>query len=255
MGMIANGELGLSVRTAINNIALGHIRGVYPVYTDTTHVAIQPGQVECNSNTYILTTAVAHEILNFSSGGFTYLYIDDSESTKGGTPTIIDSTTEPAWSDSKQGYYNGNDRCIGALYCDGAATLSAFTTQVKGTNVWVKSIATLQIAAAMNPDSTWQAPGTKESSTVLPVNAILCNVVLLGSDAAGQVANISCCSYEASVQGLPVSYQADVYNQAITRICDTGEITLGASRNIRIAGDNDDDNALYCWVTGYTIRR
>jgi len=254
MGMIANGELGLSVRTAINNIALGHIRGVYPVYTDTTHVAIQPGQVECNSNTYILTTAVAHEILNFSSGGFTYLYIDDSESTKGGTPTIIDSTTEPAWSDSKQGYYNGNDRCIGALYCDGAATLSEFVVVARGRSLRFSYDYRIQIASNMNPDSTWQTPDDMESSTKLPVSAISGCFQILGADA-----NSSGAAYltpYSLAKGVSFSAEAIQWTLGANETFGCIDwVDLDSTRNVRIAGNNDDDNTLSCWIKGYEIRR
>ncbi len=32
---------------------------------------------------------------------------------------FLDLTTEPTYNSSKHGWYNGNDRCIGALYHDG----------------------------------------------------------------------------------------------------------------------------------------
>jgi hypothetical protein len=57
----------------------------------------------------------------FSGTDWYYLYLDDSAIVTAGTNLLtasefIFSTTEPTWSHTKHGWYNGNDRCIFAVY-------------------------------------------------------------------------------------------------------------------------------------------
>jgi hypothetical protein len=54
-----------------------------------------------------------------------YIYLDYS-AISGTTVTaseVIGSTTAPTWSDSKHGWYNGDDRCIFAVYFSGSSIL------------------------------------------------------------------------------------------------------------------------------------
>ncbi len=65
------------------------------------------------------------------SSGFRYLYLDDSAIAADGTNVLtvsnfIMSTTEPTWSNSKHGWYNGLDRCIFAIYKASASTTKEF---------------------------------------------------------------------------------------------------------------------------------
>ena len=48
-----------------------------------------------------------------SSGYINYIYLDSA------AYTLSWSTTPPTWSDAKQGWYNGSDRCLGGCYYDG----------------------------------------------------------------------------------------------------------------------------------------
>lgn len=55
-----------------------------------------------------------------------YVYLDDSAIVTAGSPVItavqlVGSITEPTWSDSKHGWYNGSDRCIFAVKTKAAA--------------------------------------------------------------------------------------------------------------------------------------
>lgn len=60
-----------------------------------------------------------------------YIYIDDSAVVSSGSRLLtaaefVNNTTAPTWSESKIGWYNGNDRCIGAVYGTGTNTISQF---------------------------------------------------------------------------------------------------------------------------------
>ena len=60
-----------------------------------------------------------------------YLYVDDSAVVSSGSSLLtasefINDTTEPAWNNAKVGWYNGNDRCIGAVLTSGASLILPF---------------------------------------------------------------------------------------------------------------------------------
>jgi hypothetical protein len=66
-----------------------------------------------------------------STTGWNYLYIDDSAIVIAGTNFLtasefIFSTTAPTFDQTKNGWYNGTDRCIFATYCGTASTQSIF---------------------------------------------------------------------------------------------------------------------------------
>ena len=54
-----------------------------------------------------------------------YLYYDDSGD------EFIYSSTAPTWSDSKQGWYNGNDRALFSMYKDSGGTLYQLKTAMQ----------------------------------------------------------------------------------------------------------------------------
>ena len=61
-----------------------------------------------------------------------YLYIDDSAVVASGSTLLtasefINSTTAPAYSHSKVGWYNGNDRCIGAILTNASNQIRSFS--------------------------------------------------------------------------------------------------------------------------------
>lgn len=60
-----------------------------------------------------------------------YVYIDDSAIVTAGTAALtasefVNSTTAPAYSHAKAGWYNGNDRCIGAILTSAANAILSF---------------------------------------------------------------------------------------------------------------------------------
>ncbi len=60
-----------------------------------------------------------------------YVYLDDSAIVTADTNVIaatelVNNTTAPTWSDSKKGWYNGNDRCIFAVLTNGSSEMLEF---------------------------------------------------------------------------------------------------------------------------------
>jgi len=97
-----------------------------------------------------------------------YIYLDDS-GISGTTVTaseVIGSTTAPSWADAKHGWYNGDDRCIFAVYFSGSNLERFFNND----NL-VQYYARTASGSVYNPDSTWtartlKAPAFSNSSQV-----------------------------------------------------------------------------------------
>jgi hypothetical protein len=68
---------------------------------------------------------------NLGASDWSYLYLDDSAIVTLGSNLLtasefVDSTTEPTWSASKHGWYNGEDRCIFSIFTSGGSAVLDF---------------------------------------------------------------------------------------------------------------------------------
>jgi len=235
-------------------IGLGDIKGMNPVWIDADEVTISSGRCEANGKYYELTATTDHLTCDaFSNGSYTYLYIDDSESAEPAI-TWVWSTTTPTWSDSLQGWYNGSDRYIATFYCDGAATLEMFNCVQMSDKIlrfsWNNRV---QIASSMDPSGAWQTPDDAESSTKLPTTAVEVELHVFGNDATA-VLSVGATALELAT-GVSCYQEAELNFGGYNNGGAGNWLTLGTSRNVRIFGDNDDDNTLSCYIRGYTIRR
>ena len=87
-----------------------------PVDDDT--ITVGSGVYEVNGTITKITSTITTTAHGEAGTDFVYLYIDYSEIPSDNVllqATLIWSTTEPSWSDSLLGWYNGNDRCIFAV--------------------------------------------------------------------------------------------------------------------------------------------
>ena len=62
---------------------------------------------------------------DYGADGWHYIYLDDSAIVTQGAALLdadcfLNDTTAPAWSETKHGWYNGDDRCIFAVYETGS---------------------------------------------------------------------------------------------------------------------------------------
>jgi len=97
-----------------------------------------------------------------------YIYLNDA-GISGTTVTaseVIGSTTAPSWEDAKHGWYNGNNRCIFAVYFSGSNLERFFNND----NL-VQYYATTVSGSNYEPNSTWtartlKAPAFSNSSQV-----------------------------------------------------------------------------------------
>jgi hypothetical protein len=247
-----------------NQLATGEVMGRGDIYgfdieySTTTAVNITLGACEANGVFYSKSSATSHSMTSLAAGfDIHYIYIDHSASTSP-TPVFIDSITEPSYSTTKRGWYNGDDRCIGGIISRaGTATVDYFSVALQSghvVRVHYGRASTLGLAANMNPTSAWQTPNQNESSVTIPVMATAVKLWLSNTDSGGVVLLVATSSEMAAVNtAVP---DGDIYSVAGTELTlNEGWVNLGASRNIKIGGANDDDNVLSAWVTGFEIQR
>jgi len=235
----------------------GYIHGAWGDYASSTSVTFREGDGYCNGSYWKITTATLHAMTSLMSGeDLHYLYIDDDASSYP-TPTIIDSTTEPTQTAS--GWYNGDDRCIDVVFSvAGAATITDYTKgkdgRIKMRGPWGYAVdGRINIASAMNPNGAWQTPDEMESSTVLPVMANSALTYVSGGDCAAN-GSVGATAKETADAGCWV-LGGDIAILGYSSFSGGNWLILGPSRNIRITGDNNDDNGLYCSLLGWTINR
>lgn len=123
--------------TSVANIVPGN-KGMFNramfSFNTSTSIKISPATYHHDGTTNQMVywdSEITHTVINYSSGNFTYIYLDDSDIVTASSNVISaseikDSTTAPTWSDANHGWYNGDDRCIFACYCDSAATIADF---------------------------------------------------------------------------------------------------------------------------------
>jgi len=236
----------------------GYIKNAWADYLNTTQVVFSTGEGACNGSYWeISANTITSTVTTLAAAAdWHYGYIDDDASSYP-TPTIIWSTTEPSESTTLYGWYNGDDRCIGAVYSDASgATIFQYTRQNESGRV-VFLARTLQSASSMNPDGTWQTPDDAETSTFLPVNCVFGLFVLSAYDGDNPV-EVALATKEradagaAALSGGEMRWYLYGHGQVVVP---TPWIAMGASCNLRIGGENDDDNGLNMWVLGYQEAR
>lgn len=100
----------------------GTIERAYPEYKNSSEVTMTSGYGECSGSYWEITSQIDVDLSDVLvdvtyDDYFVYLYINDASSAY---PSVVieGRLTEPVWSDSKLGWYSGNDRCIGVVIAD-----------------------------------------------------------------------------------------------------------------------------------------
>lgn len=129
-----------AVATASPDSLAGFLSRTKFTYVDADTITLQSARYHHNGTAEQITKWDSALTYNFGSGGSNagsenlgaseihYLYIDDSE-LSGSTITaarLINNTTAPTFSATELGWYNGNDKCIGAFLTDGSSNLLEF---------------------------------------------------------------------------------------------------------------------------------
>jgi hypothetical protein len=232
----------------------GGINGLLINYKDDDEVTITAGTCEANGKLYTLASDTDFDLGTLVADSLYYIYILGSSTAP--TMTFQRSLVAPTWSASKMGWYNSTDRCIGSVWTDDSTLIVPFETlQISDhviCNRWARDTFSA-LGASMNPTNAWQTPNVAESSTVLPVNAIAGWFRMYNTD-TGSLLSMSAASSEYAdletviSQGTFDVVAADAYGTFF-------KIPLGASRNIKIGGGDNDDNNLSLWGIGCDFSR
>lgn len=103
-------------------------------YKDADEIYINGGHYPIRGSSNLLvriTSQIAYLFTSLAASDMSYLYLDYSAIVADGVSVItasylVDSLTEPVWSDAKKGWYNGDDPCIFAVLADGAGNIIVF---------------------------------------------------------------------------------------------------------------------------------
>ncbi|EKD26240.1 MAG: hypothetical protein ACD_79C01302G0021 [uncultured bacterium] len=198
----------------------GFIKGADLVYKDPYTVTIRTGYGNCNGKNWQITSEADLNLDNINvlsggipySEGFIYIYIDYSEvewsnalviNDQEGTD-VIGSVTAPLWSDDKQGWYNGDDRCIGVVWSPaGTNTIQSFCC-IDG-NKYLCDIKRVQDDGC--PNSIWQECEEYEENYT-PVNTIAIYIAAGNSDTADHV-RVCVAPYESPLENLTTAGYAE----------------------------------------------
>lgn len=239
------------------NHGLGSVDGYIVNHNTSTSVTITAGSIEANEKLYLLASDASHSMTSLASAfDFHYIYIDDSASTAP-TAVFIDVTTEPTFSVTKRGWYNGDDRCIGAVAStDGASTIIYFESHAESSNLVLTELPNVRLpnmASSMNPGTAWQTPNNNDGSVVTPVNAKRIRFNIANTDTSANLALRIANAEMASAETAPGN-NGGVW-VGFDQLQETSTISLGSSRNVRINGNDNDDNNMGLTCLGYSYQR
>ena len=105
----------------------GYKRGLTPSFINSSNISLTRGIWHHSGTTDQMVYSasnITYAPSSLSGTQLQYLYLDDSAIVSAGSQIITatqitNSTTVPTFSNTKFGWYNGNDRCIGHLYIAG----------------------------------------------------------------------------------------------------------------------------------------
>lgn len=234
----------------------GIIRGLTVEYNDTSSVKIKGGFTKVDGQFYYLSQDITYSLESLASGvDFHYIYQKISASSIY-SPVFRDTTDEPEFSITRNGWHNNNDPLIGLVLSPAGSAVIEFFEVVKMSERLIRYVTpgrTYIIAQNQNPNGSWQTPNVAESSVYLPVNAKEANIYMYGSDAASNY-YIAWVSAESAV--IKTSYY-DTTTGLLGYSNGTFNLwgPLGSSRNIKIAGEDNDDNFMGARVMGAGYER
>ena len=216
----------------VSGLLKGSIKGANTVYNDENTVTIASGNGECNGSYWEIPEAMDYDMTTLASvGDFHYIYIDDDESDYP-TVTIIDSTTEPSWSDAKQGWYNEDDRCISVVWCKSNEKIMNFIAVENGSLVNVV-FNTYSVALLEGVAGTGSWVTLTNASNYVPVNATTVKIDGRSTD-YGSHAYLKVSSVE--LYNAYVDFHLAGYHQPEK----DGWVSLGISRDLAWRAESND---------------
>ena len=224
-----------------------YINGIELSQVNNTTVSVSAGSLAIGDTILSVDASASCVVTAFSDGDYTYLYVDGDDVS---VPSLVWSTTDPT-EQSDGTWYNSNDRCVAAIYCDEEDEIAEFSACYIGNQVDYITSQRDQLQASGDPDATWTAP-TTAASTKLPLNANRAFCEIQGGDSASncqvQIANT------IDVGGsLDTNKQVHIKGYNIANAI--GWVNLLSDRNVVWAGADDDESSVALYIIGYGHRR
>lgn len=129
-------------------------------YNSTTVIDISLARyrhVGTTAQTVYWNSSLSYTVAGLAVSDWSYIYLSDTAIVASGSPIITTtqltaSTTEPTWSAAKNGWYNGDDRCIFAVLTNGSSEIIEFFNDGGDLVMYADGITD---QAAIDIDTTW----------------------------------------------------------------------------------------------------
>ena len=171
---------GVNVETVLAELATdvealsafrGLRRGFKLGYSSTTAVTISGGMWDHRGTTTRQVYTASQLSFTLGSGGsnagsdnltasaLQYIYIDDSAVVSSGSDLLtatefVNSTTAPTYSNAKCGWYNGLDRCIGAILTTATSVIVEFQVTSSGFMGYTAATSIVAFSSSASPTSS-----------------------------------------------------------------------------------------------------
>ena len=229
---------------SIGQIA-GYRRGMVVGHSSATAVKISPGEMESDGGAFALAATATHTMTSLATAfGLHYVYLDKSASSPS-SPVFYDSTAVPTNLVTFGGWYhptNNDDRLVGVVPSpSGSAIVAPFTGLDCGNRVRLTcspsvfgNLSTAQLATAV-----WATPNVQDVDVITPPSAVEALICMYNTAPANSRLILGAIDKERGDAGDGFAagqmFQADKEEAEFQYW-----LTLGASRKIYIAGENDD---------------
>lgn len=158
------------------HVPAGLIKGARISYVSGTSVKMSAGYGEIGggnyweilgADTYATTGYSFVGLTSTANGIIQYLYIDGTNSLLPSV-TLTNASTAPTWSETNLGWYNGTNRCIGAVWVQADGTIAGFTCTADDTLILNSPFAVVEDTTITTNINTWT---TYDCTWFTPANA------------------------------------------------------------------------------------
>lgn len=238
---------------AINNerVLAGTIKRAFVDYKDADEIYIKTGYGDCNGKYWEIESDLTYSfgvIGTLSAPTVYYVYIDDSAATYPSlnAASFTHSATAPTWNDANQGWYNGDDRCIGAVLLKTTGDIRGF--KALGDNK-ICFTELLQAGTNLPKNAGWQSPQF-DTDNITPINTSQIFYYAVTQENTGYVVIRIGTQFNTYNQIANYSYQSSVPVSAWM------DVIPGGDRTIQVDADSPTStHKMNSWLKGWKIER
>jgi len=245
---------------AISNFA-GYVGRSKFEYKDTDEIYLNPGRYEHNGTSQQMVSWNSQLTFQFGAGGsnadssalaasdWFYLYVDDSAVVTLGAALLTASefvavTTEPTYSVTKHGWYNGSDRCIAAFRTNASSQIAEFWHDGGGV---LHYAADIEDRADSDLDSSWE----DVTLTIPDFGAYAAALVTIHASQDNDATWLSWRTNGSAADGHEVLYAAGSNNHPVQTL----KVFVDSSQKIEIKYSTNNANTAQVWTNGYYFPR